>query len=122
MVDMNINAPERPDLQVSFRAMASTVRVRIVEPRPGAELAVGCAQQVFDRVEAACTRFDPGTRYARQPDGRRWTDVPSECSDAIAAATAAHHLTGACSTPECSRSSSRTATPAACRSHPATSA
>ncbi len=95
MVDMNINAPERPDLQVSFRAMASTVRVRIVEPRPGAELAVGCAQQVFDRVEAACTRFDPDSALMRaNRAGRRWTDVPSECAAAIAEAAAAHHLTG----------------------------
>ncbi len=81
--------------EVAFRAMATDVTLRVEHPRPRAAVALRRAQEVFERVEAACTRFDPDSplmRANQQPD--RWHDVPRECADAVREAGLAHRRTG----------------------------
>jgi len=48
-----------PDLQHTFRSMASDVRFWVVRPGAGAEAAVQRAQATVEAVARTCTRFDP---------------------------------------------------------------
>jgi thiamine biosynthesis lipoprotein len=75
--------------------MATTVNLQVLDPGPDAEQALASAQEVFYRVEAACTRFDPGSPLMRaNAAGEDWHVVPRECFDAIREAARAHHETG----------------------------
>ena len=88
-----VSAPSS-DLVHRFRAMASTVEFRLVDPSPAATGAVAAAEAVFRDVEAACTRFDPDSALMRaNAAGRRRSTVPRVCFDAIAEAAAAHRRT-----------------------------
>jgi thiamine biosynthesis lipoprotein len=83
-----------PDLVVTFRAMASDVTVRVVSPRSVATEAAARAQDVFSRVEQACTRFDPQSPLMRaNADPEAWHAVPAELYDALVEASAAHAIT-----------------------------
>jgi thiamine biosynthesis lipoprotein len=82
------------DLTTTFRAMATDVSVRVVEPRDGAANAVGRARAVFAAVETACTRFNsdsPLMRANARP--REWHQLPTECFDAVSEAERAHRET-----------------------------
>ncbi len=83
-----------PDVVASFRAMASEINVRVVRPRPGAAEAVCLAEDVFHRVERACTRFDPGSPLMRANAAPgQWHQVPSELYETLIEAAAAHAIT-----------------------------
>ena len=83
-----------PAMSMTFKAMASNVTVQIVDPSPTAAVALDAARQVFARVEAACTRFDPASplMLANQA-GTDWSQVPGECYQALVEAEYAHRLT-----------------------------
>jgi thiamine biosynthesis lipoprotein len=60
---------------------------------------------VFERVEAACTRFDPGSPLMRaNADPERWHAVPPECFAALQEAARAHRDTGGLFDPRVLRS------------------
>ena len=83
-----------PDVVARFRAMACDVNVRVVGPAAGASAAVDRARGVFERVERACTRFDPTSPLMRAnaaPDA--WHQVPVELYDALVAAAEAYEET-----------------------------
>lgn len=83
------------DLHRTVRAMATDVHVRVVRPAPAAAAAVDRAVEVFARVEAACTRFDPGSPLMRaNARPRDWHEVPAELYAALAEAARAHQETG----------------------------
>jgi FAD:protein FMN transferase len=51
-------------------------------------------QDLFARVEAACTRFDPHSPLMRANDaGEAWCEVPDECYRALSEAARAHRRT-----------------------------
>lgn len=78
-----------------FRAMASPVTVRVLEPLPGAEDAVDRVQQLFAEIERSCTRFDESSDLMRaNAHGDDWTSVSALCCEVIAAAHRAHVVTG----------------------------
>ncbi len=80
--------------ELTFRAMASDVTLRMVTADPGAEQALQRAKAVFDRVESACTRFDPSSPLMRaNADPGRWHEAPWECVAAVEVASRAHHET-----------------------------
>jgi len=82
------------DLTTTFRAMATEVSVRVVEPREGAANAVGRARAVFAAVETACTRFNPDSPLMRaNARPREWHQLPPECFDAVTEAERAHRET-----------------------------
>jgi thiamine biosynthesis lipoprotein len=82
-------------LNRTFRAMASQVTLQVIEPGPDAPQAIEAAQQVFERVESACTRFDPASPLMRaNAAGQQWHSVPEECYLAVAEAGRAHAETG----------------------------
>jgi len=83
------------DLQHRFRAMASNVTVRVIEPMPGAEDAIARVEQLFAQVERTCTRFDDSSDLMRaNAHGAEWTSVAPECLGALTAAFDAHVVTG----------------------------
>lgn len=74
--------------------MATDVTVRVEGATEQAEAGLSAARSVFERVERACTRFDPQSPLMRaNADPRRWHTVPEECFDAVTAAYAAHRMT-----------------------------
>lgn len=74
--------------------MASEINVWVVNPELQAASKVAAAQQVFRRVEAGCTRFDPDSPLMQaNRAGRSWWKVPTECVDAVEAAAIAHRET-----------------------------
>lgn len=80
--------------QYSFRAMASEIRLWVVSPASTAPSAMQRAEEVFRRIEAACTRFDPASPLMRANDaGDTWHAVPRECVEAVAEAARAHAVT-----------------------------
>ena len=88
------SAPTESDLRVTFRSMASDVRLWVVSPRPGADAALESARDIVERVAASCTRFDPTSALMRaNAAGRSWTEVPRETFDAISAAYDAYVAT-----------------------------
>jgi thiamine biosynthesis lipoprotein len=88
----------------TFRAMASDVNLRVVGPTWRAGAALTAAEEVFRRIEASCTRFDPTSALmVANADPQAWHVVPPECYQAIAEAAAAHHLTGGLFDPRCLR-------------------
>ena len=83
-----------PDVTATFRAMASDINVRIVGPRAKAPESVALAEDVFRRVERACTRFDPSSALMLANAGPdQWHSVPVELYEALAEAAAAHVVT-----------------------------
>jgi thiamine biosynthesis lipoprotein len=75
--------------------MATDVAFHVERPNPQTARALEEAREVFARVEAACTRFDPDSPLMRanaSPD--RWHVVPLECADAVREAGRAHRETG----------------------------
>jgi thiamine biosynthesis lipoprotein len=88
----------------TFRAMASEVKLRLIGPAEDAATALAAAEEVFRRIEASCTRFDPTSALMlANADPEAWHVVPSECYQAIAEAAAAHHRTGGLFDPRCLR-------------------
>jgi thiamine biosynthesis lipoprotein len=84
-----------PDLQHTFRSMASDVRFWVVRPGAGAEAAVQRAQATVEAVARTCTRFDPTSELMRaNAAGREWQQVEPECFEALVLAEQAHTLTG----------------------------
>ena len=80
---------------VSFRAMATDVIVTAVATGEAARARVAQAREVFARVEAACTRFDPASPLMRANAApEQWHVVPRECFEAVEAARQAHLDTG----------------------------
>jgi hypothetical protein len=45
--------------------MASSITLQVIDPGPHARPALEAAQEIFDRAEAACTRFDPDSPLMR---------------------------------------------------------
>lgn len=87
---MSVSA-SRTDVTVRFRAMACDVTLRVVEPGPGSDDALARAQDVFGRVERACTRFDPDSPLMRANAApRSWVTAPDECFAAVREAHRAH--------------------------------
>ena len=82
------------DLQHRFRAMASNVTVRIIDPVPGADEAIARVEEIFAEVERTCTRFDEFSDLMRaNARGTEWSTVAPECLGAIQAAHEAHLAT-----------------------------
>ncbi len=74
--------------------MATDVTLRVLDPGATAAEALGAAQDVFVRVERACTRFDPDSPLMRANAApKQWHTVPVECFDALVAARDAYVLT-----------------------------
>ncbi len=80
------------------KAMATTVTVRLVPDRAGADLDVGAAEllakdalEVFALVERSCTRFDPSSPLMRaNAEPNRWHRVPAVLFAALQRAQRAH--------------------------------
>jgi thiamine biosynthesis lipoprotein len=86
--------PPGPAMTISFRAMASNVTMQVVDPEPTAAQALDDARAVFARVEAACTRFDPGSPLMlANAAAQDWHSVPPECYRALREAAEAHRRT-----------------------------
>lgn len=78
-----------------FRAMASPVTVRVIDPVEGAAVAAREVEAVFQDIERACSRFDPESDLMRanaRPGD--WTTVAPSCFEAIELAYAAYTRTG----------------------------
>ncbi len=87
--------PAPSELVHTFRAMATDVTCQVVRPTEQARAALDRAQDVFRRVEVACTRFDPASPLMRANAApRRWHQVPVELFEAVREAAAAHRETG----------------------------
>jgi thiamine biosynthesis lipoprotein len=82
------------DSELAFRAMATDVSLRVVDPGAGAREALRRAEAVFRRVEAACTRFRATSPLMlANADPSRFHDVPAECAWAVEEAIRAHRET-----------------------------
>ena len=90
------------DASLTFRSMATDVTLRVVDPDDRAPQALDRAHAVFERVAAACTRFDPSSPLMRANDDPScWHEVPVERARAVSEAARAHADTKACSTRGC---------------------
>ena len=84
----------RPDLVHRFRAMATTVTVRVVDPTAAAPDAVRRVEDLFARVQSSCTRFDPTSPLMQaNAAGRRRSQVDRTCFDALREAHQAYLAT-----------------------------
>ncbi|HET9517770.1 MAG TPA: FAD:protein FMN transferase [Actinoplanes sp.] len=80
-----------PQQSVTFTAMATTVTMRVLDPGADVHRRLDAARQVFERVETACTRFNPNSALMRaNAAGDAWHRVPEECFVAVAEAARAH--------------------------------
>lgn len=82
------------DLAVTFTSMASDIEIRVVDPAPDAQEAVGRAVAAIGEIATHLTRFDPESALSkanRAPDA--WHDVPAVLADAISCAHTAHLVT-----------------------------
>jgi thiamine biosynthesis lipoprotein len=76
-----------------FSAMATEFVLDLCGPGPGATAAVASAQQLVERVERSCTRFDPASALMRaNVDPQHWHEVPVELFSALRAAEVAHRV------------------------------
>jgi thiamine biosynthesis lipoprotein len=83
-----------PTRIVRFRAMNTDVTLQLVNPGPEAARVLGAAEEVFRKVERACTRFDPDSALMRaNAAGDAWYPVPTECYLAVSEAARAHQET-----------------------------
>jgi len=90
-----VTTAAEPVHTTTFSAMASKVTMRVVDGGPDTTAALAAAREVFARVEAACTRFDPDSPLMRaNADRTAWHQVPEECYLAVAEAARAHQETG----------------------------
>ena len=83
------------DVALRFRAMASDVTVRVVDPLRDPSTALAQVESSFRDIERACTRFDVDSDLMRanaQPG--EWTTVDPHCFEAIELAYAAYERTG----------------------------
>lgn len=81
-------------LSRSFRAMASPVELRVVDPHPHAATCLERAELVVLEVARHCSRFDPTSALSRAnaaPDA--WHAVPGMLADAVLEAERAHRET-----------------------------
>jgi thiamine biosynthesis lipoprotein len=84
-----------PPRVVTFRAMNTTMTMQLVGPGPDADAALAAAEDVFHRVEKACTRFNPDSPLMQaNAAADDWCTVPVECYIALAEAARAHAETG----------------------------
>lgn len=75
----------------SFRAMASPVTLRVVDPGPQASIQLDRAEQLVREVERTCSRFDPASALSRaNADPHRWHTVPATLAAAVQEAARAH--------------------------------
>jgi thiamine biosynthesis lipoprotein len=82
------------ELTVTFRSMASDIRVSVVAPTPRAAAAVDAACAAIRAVATHLTRFDPASALSRanaRPSA--WHVVPAELAEAIEEAERAHRIT-----------------------------
>jgi len=86
----------------TVRAMAATITI-VGRPRRGApdhRAALGSALQVFRRVDATCSRFDPGSQLMRvNCHPGRWHEVSPVLYQAISEAHRAYERTRGCFDP-----------------------
>lgn len=81
--------------QRTFRAMASTVRLQLGPGTDDPDAVFAEVVDLFGRVEAECTRFDPGSDLMRaNAAGDAWCAVGPHCLAALTAAAGAHRRTG----------------------------
>jgi thiamine biosynthesis lipoprotein len=79
---------------VRLQAMATDVTLSVAGHGRDVTLALDRARRVFQRVEAACTRFDPaGPLAAVNAAPQQWHAVPQELFDAVGEAWQAHRET-----------------------------
>lgn len=84
----------RPDVTLQFRAMASEITFRIVDPTGEADSLVGRARAVFEEVERTCTRFvATSPLMLANASPQEWHPVPAELFEAVAEAARAHQET-----------------------------
>jgi thiamine biosynthesis lipoprotein len=82
------------DQELAFRAMATDVSLRVVDPGAGARDALRRAEAVFRRVEAACTRFQATSPLMlANADPSQFHDVPAECAWVVEEAIRAYRDT-----------------------------
>ena len=83
------------DVARRFRAMASDITVRVIDPVRDPSEALAQVEATFRDIERACTRFDDSSDLMRanaQPG--EWTSVDPHCFAAIELANAAYERTG----------------------------
>lgn len=83
------------DASTRFRAMASDVTVRVIDPMRDPSDAIARVEATFRDIERACTRFDDSSDLMRanaQPE--EWTTVDPHCFAAIELAYEAYARTG----------------------------
>jgi len=83
------------DASARFRAMASDVTVRVIDPLRDPSDAMAQVEATFRDIERVCTRFDDGSDLMRanaQPG--EWATVDPHCFAAIELAYAAYDRTG----------------------------
>ncbi len=84
-------AVARTELVRTFRSMASTVELRVVDPSPAADAAMDRAEAVVLEVARRCTRFDDDSALSRMNrDPGSFHLVPAVLADAIEEAGRAH--------------------------------
>lgn len=75
------------ELTHTFRAMASSVNLRVTNPGPDASGAVDRAISVINEVASTCTRFDSSSALMQANEApSAWHTLPTLCSKAIRAA------------------------------------
>lgn len=85
----------RGEVGHTFRCMASTVTVRVIDPTAEAPAAIALVEQVFRGIERSCTRFDVGSDLMRaNAAADEWAVVSHDCYDVLDAAFSAHIATG----------------------------
>lgn len=89
-----MQADERADVGHSFRAMASQVTIRVVDPSTDPSAAIAEIERTFRDVERTCSRFDDSSDLMRanvRPE--EWTEVSSTCLEVIRLAYEAYERT-----------------------------
>ncbi|WP_456847709.1 FAD:protein FMN transferase, partial [Cellulomonas sp. P5_C6] len=81
-------------LSRSFRAMASEVELRVVDPGPDADAQLDRAEREIREVERHCSRFDPTSALSlANAAPASWHLVPDVLADVILEAERAHRET-----------------------------
>jgi thiamine biosynthesis lipoprotein len=82
------------DVTHAFRCMAVDVNVRLIGSPSAAQSAAAAVEEVFRRVEKACTRFNPESPLMlANAAAESWHAVPAECFVALIEAAKAHAAT-----------------------------
>ncbi len=86
--------PAGTEVLRTFSAMASTVSVRLLNPRSDSSQALDEVESLFARVESTCTRFNPDSDLMRaNAAAKKWCEVSPTCSAVIAEAFSAYQRT-----------------------------